>query len=154
MTDTNRLTIKVSGLAHKLTLEFLETTTIDQMKQEIELRTSLPAAYQRLICRGKKLDDNKATLQSLDIRNRTSIMLLHNEFYAADKQALDEIMELSRELDQICASTNMNKEMIREQVTVICCKLDGLDTHGSEPLRAMRKQVLEKAELVDPTMKK
>jgi hypothetical protein len=154
MTDTNRLTIQVSGLAHKLTLEFPETTTIDQMKQEIELRTSLPAAYQRLICRVKKLDDNKATLQSLDIRNRTSIMLLHNEFYAADKQALDEIMELSRELDQICASTNMNKEMIREQVTVICCKLDGLDTHGSEPLRAMRKQVLEKAELVDPTMKK
>jgi hypothetical protein len=154
MTDTNRLTIQVSGLAHKLTLEFPETTTIDQMKQEIELRTSLPAEYQRLICRGKKLDDNNATLQSLDIRNRTSIMLLHNEFYAADKQALDEIMELSRELDQICASTNMNKEMIREKVTVICCKLDGLDTHGSEPLRAMRKQVLEKAELVDPTMKK
>jgi len=154
MSDT-LLTLKVTGLGHKLTLNVTETATIGDLKREIETRTSLPANYQRLISRGKKLDTDDATLASLDIKNRTSIMLLHNESYAADKQAIDEIMALSKEIDDLAANKDsLSREVLHERVTAICCKVDEVDTHGSESLRAMRKAALKKAEAVDPPTKK
>lgn len=144
------LLLKVTGLGHKITLNVAETSTIFDIKKEIETQTGLPASYQRLLSRGKKLDTDEATLDSLNIQNRTTIMLLHNESYAADKQAIDEIASLKAQIDALEARKESTpKDELHEQVTVICCKLDAVDTHGSESLRAMRKEALKKAEAID-----
>lgn len=150
MTD-NLLTLKVTGLGHKITLEVAETATVSDLKQDIHSHVpTLPPTYQRLLCRGKKLDDNEATLSSLNIKNRTSIMLLHNELYAADKEAMEAISLLEQEIHELAATQGeIPKDVLQERITLICCKLDGVDTHGSESLRAMRKEALKKAEALD-----
>lgn len=152
MTD-NLLTLKITGLGHKITLELPKTTTISTLKDEIASLTSLPPTYQRLVCRGKKLDNCKEeTLESLSIKNRTSIVLLHNELYANDKEAIDQITSLEKQLQELDANKNsISSEVLQERVTLICCKLDEVDTHGSESLRAMRKALLKKAEALDPS---
>jgi hypothetical protein len=45
-------------------------------------------------------------------------------------------------------------EVTHELLTQICCKLDSVDTHGSEHLRAMRKHALERAQSMDDSLQK
>ena len=152
MTD-NRLTLKITGLGHKITLDMAETARIGDVKSEIENRTSLPVSYQRLISRGKKLDDNDATLTELQIKNRTSLMLIHNENYAADEETLEELLKLRYEIDELAQKANsISPNVVHELVTQLCCQLDSVDTHGSEPLRAMRKEALKMAEAIAANM--
>jgi len=152
MTDNNLVTLRVVGLGHKLTFDVSSSATIGEVKEQIENRTFLPAAYQRLIAHGKKLDhsNDEMTLADLGIQNRTSLMLLHNESYAADKDGVTKISELLKETDELSGkSDTMPRDVVHELVTQICCKIDGVETHGSDTLRAMRKQAIEKAEAVD-----
>mmetsp|Transcript_21922 Transcript_21922/g.30523 ORF Transcript_21922/g.30523 Transcript_21922/m.30523 type:complete len:167 (+) Transcript_21922:165-665(+) len=148
--EQEQLTIRVGGLGHTVTLDIPSTTTIGDIKVEVEKQCSLPAGYQKLLARGKKLDDDNATLETLGIRNRTRIMLLHNESYATDREGVLAITSLVQEIEDLSAKTNtLSSKAIHELVTQICCKLDGVDTQGSEKLRAMRKQAIGKAEAID-----
>lgn len=153
-TDDNLLTLRVVGLGHKLTFDVSSSATVGELKGQIEDQTSLPAAYQRLIAHGKKLDagggGDEATLADLGIHTRTSLMLLHNESYAADKEGAAKISELIKEIDELAArAESIPPDAVHELVTQICCKLDGVETHGSDSLRAMRKRAIERAESVD-----
>jgi hypothetical protein len=115
----------------------------------------LPAAYQLLIAHRKKLEDDTATLDSLDIAHHTKFMLLHSKLYGEDAEGVATITALTREMDDLVAQqSEASPEVTHELVTQICCKLDGVDTHGSEHLRAMRKQALAKAEAIDKTLQK
>eukprot|EP00546_Thalassionema_frauenfeldii_P016342 CAMPEP_0178896900 /NCGR_PEP_ID=MMETSP0786-20121207/1443_1 /TAXON_ID=186022 /ORGANISM="Thalassionema frauenfeldii, Strain CCMP 1798" /LENGTH=154 /DNA_ID=CAMNT_0020567381 /DNA_START=58 /DNA_END=519 /DNA_ORIENTATION=- len=145
------LTLRVAGLGHNLILEVSSLSTLKDLKLEIESRTSLPVGYQRLIGRGmKNLDNDEVTLESLDIQDRTKLLLLHNKNYAIDKEGLEAINELQKEIDQLSANIDAEKpEVVRELVTRICCKLDGIDTQGSNTLRALRKEAIRKAESLD-----
>jgi len=155
--DNDKITLKVAGLGHSFTFDANTKntqSTVADVKAEVERQTSLPCGYQRLLARGKKLDDDAATLSSLGIQNRTRIMLLHNEAYNQDREGFEAIRKLSNEIDETIASANatekgMSSIEIHERVTQICCKLDGIDTHGSETLRVMRKQAVVKAESLD-----
>lgn len=146
MADSDSLTLRVSGLGHKLTFDMKPSSTVGEVKAEIEKQTSLPAAYQRLIVHGKKLEDDSVTLTELDIQHRTRVMLLHNETYAADKEGAEAISALVKEMDELASSSSRTAETVHELVTQICCKLDAVDTHGSETLRVMRKNAMAKAE--------
>lgn len=154
MTDTNKnLTLRVTGLGHSLTFDVPCTATVGDVKAEVERLSALPAAYQLLIAHRKKLEDDEATLSSFEIGHHTRFMLLHNECYAADAEGVTTINALVKEIDDLAAKSE-SAEGIHEVVTQICCKLDGVDTHGSEPLRAMRKQALAKAQAIDKSLHK
>lgn len=152
-----KITLKIVGLGHSFTFDAnINNTlsTVADVKAEVEHQTSLPCEYQRLLARGKKLEDDADTLNSLGIQNRTRIMLLRNEAYNQDREGFEAIRRLSNEIDSTIASINATEKGIssvgiHELVTQICCKLDGIDTHGSETLRAMRKQTIAKAESLD-----
>lgn len=148
-----QLTLRVTGLGHKLTFEIPSSATLAHLKAEIERQISLPAPYQQLIARGKKLDgtnDDEASLESLGIQDRTSIMLLHNKVYATDQAGVTAITELLNEIDELSAKAeDTAPNVVHEMVTQICCKLDGIDINGSEHLRSMRKKAIAKAESID-----
>jgi hypothetical protein len=148
--EEESLTLRVVGLGHKLTFELRPSATIGDTKAEIEAHTSLPREYTRLIARGKKLDDDGVTLAEAGIVDRTSLMLLKNKLYATDQEGLTKIMELTKELDDLTEKMDTTSAAaIHETVTQICCKLDGIDTHGSSTLRSMRKRAIERAEALD-----
>mmetsp|Transcript_8748 Transcript_8748/g.12709 ORF Transcript_8748/g.12709 Transcript_8748/m.12709 type:complete len:182 (+) Transcript_8748:80-625(+) len=164
MNDKEEITLKIVGLGHKLTLTIPSSATIETLKQKIESLTLLPVSYQRLLARGHSFnndntDDNVTTLSDAGIEDRTKIMLLHNASYAADKAGVDCINELVEEinaLEQKLTTTTttskkkkVSKQTVHELVTQICCKLDGVDTNGSDSLRAMRKRAIQKAEGLD-----
>jgi BAG domain len=149
MADTNNLALRVTGLGHNLTFNIPCTATVGDVKAEIERLTALPAAYQLLIAHRQLLEDNEATLSSIKIGRNGRFMLLHNKLYAADVEGITTINALIKEMDDLAAASESPNVKQHELVTQICCKLDNIDTHGSEPLRAMRKQALEKAQAID-----
>lgn len=144
------LTLRVTGLGHSMTLNMKKTGTVGALKEQVERETELPAGYQRLVARGKKLDDDSVTLESLGIEDRTRLMLLHNQFYAADQAGVTAINALTKEIDELAAKANSTSPAVtHELVTQIFCKLDAIDTNGSDKLRTMRKQAIAKAEALD-----
>jgi hypothetical protein len=146
----DNLTLRVAGLGHSLTLDMDKSSTVGALKEQVERETDLPAGYQRLVARGKKLDDDSATLASLGIEHRTKLMLLHNEFYAADEAGVTAISALTKAIDALAANADSTSPVvIHEFVTQICCKLDAIDTNGSDKLRTMRKNAIAKAEALD-----
>uniref|UniRef100_A0A7S4V6Q1 Ubiquitin-like domain-containing protein n=1 Tax=Ditylum brightwellii TaxID=49249 RepID=A0A7S4V6Q1_9STRA len=145
------LTLKVVGLNHTITISVRPTATVADLKAKIESQTLLPTQYQRLISRGKKLEDDTVVLGEggAGIQTRTKIMLLHNEFYATDKKGIDAIAVLTDEikvLEEKIAAESLEQKVVDELITRVCCKLDCVDTNGSERLRAMRKEAIRKAE--------
>lgn len=165
MTDTTSLiTLRVTGLGHSLTFHVPLTATVGDVKAEVERQTSLPAAYQLLIAHRKKLEDDAASLMdSLDsssiAHTFTKIILLHSKLYAEDAEGVKTITALLQEMDELATTTTSNNEQstfetTHELLTQICCKLDSVDTHGSENLRAMRRRALEKAQTMDESLPK
>uniref|UniRef100_A0A7S2H4E9 Ubiquitin-like domain-containing protein n=1 Tax=Helicotheca tamesis TaxID=374047 RepID=A0A7S2H4E9_9STRA len=149
----DNLTLKVVGLGHTVSIDISPSATVRDLQKEVESQTSLPAAYQRLIFRGKKLDDDSRVLgqdnDGLGIEHRTRLMLLHNEFFAADKKGIDAInAQLSGidDLEKKIKEGSLQHKVVDELITRICCNLDAVDTNGSERLRAMRKDAIRKAE--------
>ena len=153
--EATTVTLKVSGLGHNITLDAPSHATIASIKNEIEQQTGLPPAYQRLLSRGKNLnqDEETTTLADIGIEHRTKLMLLHSPLYGQDKEGLEKIQALEKELDELAEKSEQEEVTdvaVHELVTQICCKLDGIDVHGSEHLRSVRKKVLQKADELDP----
>jgi hypothetical protein len=149
MAELSSLTLRVTGLGHTLTLEIAPSATVADLKQQIEAQSSLPASYVLLIARGKKLNRDEATLAEVGLEDRTRLMMLHNEFYATDREGVTAISALLQAVDELQARANSTPpNVVQELVTQICCELDGVDTHGSSNLRTMRKQAIDKAEAV------
>ena len=151
-------TLRVAGLGHKLDLQISSAASLASLQAELEAQTHIPAGYQRLISHGKNVtkdvDSKTKSLSELGIQDRTKFMLMHNEHYAADKEGCEQIGKLQSELDALQAkyqAGDMNQVALHELTTQLCCKLDGIDIHGSQTLRAMRKKVLLQAEALDQT---
>ena len=147
MASSDTRTLRVSGLGHTVTLNLPPSTTIADLKSEIEAKMDVPAAYQRLLARGSKLDADDVTLEASGIQDRTKIMVMHNALYAQEKEGFEALSALSKEIEDLAATKeSKSPAVVSELVTRICCKLDGVDTMGSENLRALRKTLLKKAE--------
>lgn len=152
-TGTTMLTLRVTGLGHTLTLEHPSTSSIESLQQEIERQTQIPVVYQRLLARGHKLDASPQTrsLNDAGIQDRTKIMLLHNALYAQEKQGFEALEALAKEIGDLEDKKKQEISMaeISEFATRICCKLDLVDTQGSDNLRARRKELIRRAEILD-----
>jgi len=152
--NNDKITLKVVGLGHNFTFETTREDTVADVKAAVEHYTSLPSVYQKILARGKKLNDDNASLSSMGIQNRTRMMLLPSDVYNEDRAGFETIKRLSDEIDKMISSGNATENSptsfaIHEQITQICCKLDGIDTHGSETLRNLRKKAILKAEAFD-----
>jgi hypothetical protein len=152
--SSNTVALRVTGLGHTLTLEpHLGSSTVADLKREIEARTGILAAHQRLLARGHKLEDGDAvTLEQAGLKGRTKIMLLHNELYGKEKEGYEELAAIAKEIDDLASKKKdkkVSQKVVSELVTRICCKLDQVDTKDSDTLRAYRKDLLRKAESVD-----
>jgi hypothetical protein len=120
------------------------------LKQEIETRTALPTIYQRLLARGTKLEVEDATLAEAGLQDRTRIMLLHNALYSKEKDGFESLSLLAKQIDELAAKKKTTPANVRsELITRICCRLDDIDTMGSENLRTLRKELIQKAENMD-----
>ena len=142
--------LKVSGLGHSITLEMEGTATVAFLQEQIARQTKVPAIYQRLLARGKQLENSELNLEEAGIEHRTKIMLMRNALYAQEKEGFEVLSHLSQEIDELEAkkdSTPANE--LSELITRICCKLDAVDVKGSENLRALRKELLLKAHNLD-----
>lgn len=129
-----------------------DTTTVNDLKmilQQDEDDYSFPAtSYLRLVCRGKKLDDESASLTSLGIvQDRTALMALHNAQYAADHAGITAIENILREAQNL--TTMDDKSVVHERVTQLCCQLDAIDPQGSVPLRQFRKAALARVQAME-----
>ena len=158
-TPTPMSVLKISGLGHSIVLELpADTTTVGELKDNIFEETGLPPPYQRLISRAAKLEDDSHTLKKAGLSDRTKLMLLHSPLYAQEKDVYEKLMAISKEIDDLKASVHddntMEQKFVSEMVTRLCCKLDGVETAGSDNLRSVRKKLLRKAEGIESAFQK
>ena len=152
MDPEQHMTLRVAGVGHSLTLELDQSATVGDLKLMIEQKTRLPCAYQRLVTRGKSLDDPDATLIDKGIENRTKLMLLHSALFAQDKSVFEQLDKIENEIFELEAKAekeSVDPIGIKELVTQICCRLDEVDVKGSDNLRQKRKNALKRAEALD-----
>lgn len=145
-------TLRITGLGHNLTIEAKPSCTVGELKQRIQDSVGLPVEYQRLLARGSKLEENEVTIEAAGIKDRTKIMLMHSALYAQEKEGWEALSKLAKEIDELCETKQTSSpDLVSETVTRICCRLDEVDTKGSDNLRAKRKELLAKAEALDET---
>lgn len=148
--SSSLIKLRISGLGHSLTLDLELSSTIGDLKKEIENQTTILVGYQRLLARGKKLDLNDQTLGETGVKDRTKLMLMHSALYAQEKEGFEALSVLAKEIEELKAKKNtIPGNAMTEIITRICCKLDAVETKGSENLRAMRKDLIRKAERID-----
>ncbi|KAL7510476.1 hypothetical protein ACHAXN_007762 [Cyclotella atomus] len=156
------ITLRIAGLGHHFELPIESTSTLLELKQTIEKRIDLAPEYQRLVAKHKSMDDDSMVLggtiynvdsgvQSIGIGlvDKTKILLLHSAQYTQDKDGVDTLNELNKQIDEIDAkriSRELDNVAVHEFITQLCCKIDGVETNGSEALRRMRKGAIRKAE--------
>lgn len=132
----------------KLTLEVSPYfTNIYQIKSLVEKECGTQAEYLRLICRGKKIEDEGETLFDLGIYKPSTIMAVHNEVYAADQTQLAAIEKVVQEAEEVKKISDLT--VVRERVTQLCCQIDGIDTRGSMPLRSFRRRALARVQAIE-----
>ena len=156
--------LRIAGLGHHVELEMKPTATLLDLKNEINKQTDVPVSYQRLVAKQKKMVDDAMILgpsifdessnvekAGIGLETRTKILLLHSPQYAQDKGGIDALTKLNAEIDKIDEgrrSREMEDKVVQEMIIQICCKIDGVETNGSDALRKMRKQTIQKAEMV------
>jgi hypothetical protein len=133
----------------KLTVSVPPSTTVGQLKEELFEAGSPPGAYLRLVCRGKKLEDDAASLESLGIQSRTAIMALHNEQFVQDQAGVQAIEKVLSEADQLQQDRQLPKNVVTERVTQLFCQLDGIEINGSATLRQFRKSALSRIQKIE-----
>jgi hypothetical protein len=66
------------------------------------------------------------------------------------KATHDALSELDKEINELqCQMASLEKRVVSELVTRICCKLDGIDVQGSDELRNRRKLLIRKTESIE-----
>jgi hypothetical protein len=156
--------LRIAGLGHHVELEFSPTATLADLKHEVQKRTGVPASYQRFVAKQKKMEDDSLILgpsiidessneekTGIGLETRTKILLLHSPLYAQDKGGIDALTNLNMEIDKVDEgrrNRDMEDKVVQELIIQICCKIDVVETNGSDALRKMRKQTIQRAEKV------
>ena len=153
--------LRVSGLGGHHEIVMSPSSTVLELKSEIERLTSLPPQYQRLVAKRKRMDDDAMVLGGghassppgvvvgMGLEDGAKVMLLHSPLYEEDRDGIGKLMEHIREIDRIddaMRSGNMDDRTVQELIIQVCCKLDCVETNGSEALRTMRKSTIRRAE--------
>ena len=162
--DEALILLRIAGLGHHVELEISPTATLADLKDEVHKQTGVPASYQRLVAKQKKMEDDSLILgpsivdessneevAGIGLETRTKILLLHSPRYAQDKGGIEALTNLKREINKIDEgrrSREMDDKVVQELIIQICCKADAVETNGSDDLRKMRKQTIQMAEMV------
>jgi len=153
MGDTkNSITLRLSGLGHTLIFDKPLSCSILDFKKDIQSKTNIPVNYQKLLARGHKLDDDNMTLEEAGLKDRTRIILLHNELYTKEKSAYEALQLIETEIHDLKEKKEkdgLEKKVISELVTRLCCRLDAIEVNKSDTLRSMRKNLLKRVESLD-----
>ena len=156
------LRLRVAGLGHYCELDMSPMATLSDLKEQVEKKTDIPAPYQRLVAKRKKMDDdgqilgptimdsaNNIEKLGIGLEDRTKILLLHSSLYSQDKEGFEKlnayIKEINR-IDEARKNREMENKVVQELIIQICCKIDCVETNGSDALRKMRKMAVRKAE--------
>lgn len=156
------LRLRVAGLGHYCELDMSPMATLSDLKEQVEKKTDIPAPYQRLVAKRKKMDDDSQILGptitdsadnieklGIGLEDRTKILLLHSSLYSQDKEGVEKlntyIKEINR-IDEARKNREMENKVVQELIIQICCKIDCVETNGSDALRKMRKMAVRKAE--------
>jgi len=62
---------------------------------------------------------------------------------------IGKLTTLVKEIDRVDTgrrSRNMDNKIVQELIIQVCCKIDAVETNGSDALRKMRKMTVKKAE--------
>mmetsp|Transcript_21494 Transcript_21494/g.36924 ORF Transcript_21494/g.36924 Transcript_21494/m.36924 type:complete len:200 (-) Transcript_21494:314-913(-) len=155
--------LRIAGLGHHFEVLIAATATLADLKDEIEQKTDLPSPYQRLVAKRKKLDDDTMVLgptimdgntivsMGIGFEDDTKILMMHSPLYEQDKEGIEKLTGLMEEIDKVDTgrrNRDMNNTTVQELIIQVCCKIDAVETNGSEALRKMRKQTIKKAENV------
>ncbi len=156
--------LRVAGLGHHVEFEISPTATLADLKDEVHKLTGVPSSYQRLVAKGKKMEDDSLMLgpsivdesnneeaAGIGLETRTKILLLHSPRYAQDKGGIEALTNLKREIgkiDERRRGRELDDKVVQELIIQICCKADAVETNGSDDLRKMRKQTIQMAEMV------
>jgi len=159
---TGLIRLRVSGLGLKpIDMDATATATLGDLKKEIEQRTRLLSPYQKLVAKRKKMDDDTMVLgptvmeqntivnMRIGLEDRTKIILLHSPLYAQDKEGVETLLTLGKDIDRIDTgrrNRDMNNKLVQELIIQVCCKIDAVETNGSDALRKMRKMTVKRAE--------
>mmetsp|Transcript_24846 Transcript_24846/g.52006 ORF Transcript_24846/g.52006 Transcript_24846/m.52006 type:complete len:198 (-) Transcript_24846:2820-3413(-) len=153
--------LRVAGLGYHFDIDAVPTATLGELKEEIRRRTDIPSPYQRLVAKRKKLDDDTMVLgptvmdgntivsMGIGFEYGTKILLLHSPLYEPDKEGIGKLTALQKEIDRIDAgwrNRDLNNKTVQELIIQVCCKIDCVETNGSEALRQMRRLTIKKAE--------
>ena len=116
-----------------------------------------------MVAKRKRMDDDDSVLgptimegntivaMGIGLEDRTKILLLHAAAYEQDKEGIAKLDALNAEIEKVDRgrrSRSMENKLVQELVIQICCKIDEVETHGSAPLRKLRKLTVKKAEEV------
>jgi hypothetical protein len=155
------ITLRLAGLGHHFELPIESTATLQDLKLAIQKKIDLSPEYQRLVAKHKSMDDdsmvlggtiyNDSGVQSIGIGlvDKTKILIMHSAQYSQDKSGVDQLNELVKQIDDVDAkriSRELDNVAVHEFITQLCCKIDGVETNGSEALRRMRKATIRRAE--------
>ena len=93
--------------------------------------------------------NNSIVCIGIGLEDKTKILLLHSPSYENDREGITKLSELAKEIDKIDIARrkrDMDNKTLQELVIQICCKIDAVETNGSESLRRMRKSTIHRAE--------
>ena len=168
--------LRVSGLGCRHLIDASPSSTLLDLKTEIERRTALPPPYQLFVAKRRRMDDDAMVLgptlfgcdgdgknsgggggggseailsMGIGLEDGTKIMLLHSPLYEKDREGIEKLTDLVGEIDRIDAarrSRDMDDKTVQELIIQVCCKLDCVETNGSEALRTMRTSTIRRAE--------
>jgi len=85
----------------------------------------------------------------IGLEDGTKIMLLHSPLYEKDRVGVEKLIDLVGEIDRIDAARrarDMDDKTVQELIIQVCCRLDCVETNGSDALRTMRKSTIRRAE--------
>ena len=157
--DDTTIRLRIAGLGHHFELDANTNAKLSDLKEEVERRTEIPAPYLRLVAKSKKLDDDSMVLGpsimdggrvveiGAGLEDRTKLLLLHSSNYSEDKTGIDKLDKLNEEIKKLEDGT-FDDKTVQELIIQICCKIDCVETNGSDALRKMRKKTIKYAESV------
>ena len=147
MANIGVVRLKLVGCGEKLDLECESSTTVAALMDKALFQFSiggLSRHHIKLLYRGKQLGEgnDQASLESAGIRDRTKLILMHTKAYHEEKAGIAKLSALEAEIDALDPA----KKGYDEFLTQMLCKLDGVDTAGSDFLRAKRKAAVVRIE--------
>lgn len=95
------------------------------------------------------MDGNTILSMGIGLEDRTKILMLHSPSYEKDKDGVEKLTGLMKEIEKIDLgghTREFNNKTVQEFIIQVMCKIDCVETNGSEALRKMRKLTIKQAE--------